>query len=219
MSNSTKVEHAVAKLPEAFAKPQNMVTVGNKHTNAIKNNPNASAAVLAAAAAWDGATKVLVTTNKAVADAEIVLSTARTARAGAMRDCRARATGCLNAITVQAAGSEQTIKDLSMDVAQRLESPLETTPQGLVSTKSKISAAAGWSWKTHKGNHGFMVQYGSDPNQPATHSTPTHCTKGQFHATGQTPGATLHLRVAALDARLPGGQTAWSTWIASVVSL
>ena len=154
-----------------------------------------------------------------LADAEIVLSTARTARAGAMRDCRARATGCLNAITVQAAGSEQAIKDLSMDVAQRLESPLETTPQGLVSTKSKISAAAGWSWKTHKGNHGFMVQYGSDPNQPATYSTPTHCTKGQFHATGQTPGATLHLRVAALDARLPGGQTAWSTWIASVVSL
>jgi hypothetical protein len=217
--NSNEVEHAIARLPEAFKTPEDMVVVGSKHTTAIKNNANASPEVLDAAAKWDAATKALDASNKGVDAAVLALQNARTTRAGSMRDCRARARGCLNAITVQAAGSEQVIKDLSMDVAERLESPLETVPQGLLGVRSATSAAAGWAWTTHNGNHGYMVQFATDVANPATYSAPVHCTKGQFHATAQTPGATLHARVAALDSRLPGGQTAFSTWIASVVSL
>lgn len=36
---------------------------------------------------------------------------------------------------------------------------------------------------------------------------------------GQTPGTTVHVRVAACDSRLPGGMTPYTAWVALIASL
>jgi hypothetical protein len=198
--------------------PEAMVAAGNAHIPTIKSKAQAGSDVASTVAQWEAANTELATANQKVVDADAAAAAARTARAVAMHAWRGRARGCLNAVTVEAAGSEQAIKTYVLDVEERLESPLETTPTGVTAVKSTITGVAGWTWETHKGNHGYSFQYATDPNNAATYTTPQHCTKGKLTLTGQTPAVVLHGRVAALDSRLPGGQTAWSGWVAVPVS-
>jgi hypothetical protein len=40
----------------------------------------------------------------------------------------------------------------------------------------------------------------------------------KFELAGQTPGATIHFRVLALDPSLPTGQTEYTPWVPVMVS-
>ena len=211
--DSNKVERAVAKMSDPISTPEELIAASEKHIPAIKANTAISSEVTTAADQWNTSHLAYVASNKKVVDADVAAAKARTERATAERDLLGRARGCLLAITVDAAGSEAAIKAYGVDVAERLGSPLETTPTGLIGVKTLTTGLAGWKWKTHKRNHGFMVQWATDPTNAATHSAQIHCTKGRFSITAQTPGATLYLRVAALDSRLLGGQTAYSAWV------
>jgi hypothetical protein len=219
--NSNKVEHAVARMPEAFDTVDEVIAAGTTHIPDIQKNPDLPNApdVAAMAAQWATQQTKLIAADKNVVDADLAAEKARTDRAGALRQTKLSARGCLNAITIHAAGSEAVIKGYSMEVAERLESPLETVPEDLKGVKVMAAGEANWKWTTHERNHGYTVQWAADANNPATYAQPIHCTKGKFKLTGQTPGATLHLRLAALDSRLPNGQTAWTAWVPVVVSL
>ena len=219
--NSNQVEHAIARMPEAFKTVSEVIAAGNTHIADIKNNqdlPNAPD-VAATIALWDTEHAKLTAADKEVNDADLAAEKARINRAAVLRQCKLRARSCLNAITIHAAGSEAVIKSYSMGVAEKLGSSLETVPENLKGVKVTIAGEANWTWTTHRGNHGYTLQWATDPNDPATYSPPIHCTKGKFKLTGKTPGATLHLRLAALDSRLPNGQTAWTAWVSVVVSL
>ena len=217
--DSNKVEHAVAKMPEPIATPEELIAAGEKHIPAIKANTAISPEVATAADQWNTAHLAHAAAHKKVVDADVAAAKARTERATTERECIGRARGCLQAITVDAAGSEKAIKAYGVDVGERLESPLEDTPTGLLGVKTLKTGMANWKWKTHKRNHGYMAQWATDPANVATHSAQIYCTRGKFSLTAQTPGATLHLRVAALDSRLLGGQTAFTAWVSVPVGL
>jgi hypothetical protein len=218
---SNQVEHAVARMPEAFETVDEVIAAGNTHIGDIKNNPDLPNApdVATTIAQWDAEHAKLVAADKKVTDADLAAEKARTDRATILRQCKLRARGCVNAISIHAAGSEALIKAYAMGVAEKLGSPLEKVPEDPKGLKVIVAGEANWTWTTHRGNHGYSVQWATDASNPATYSPPIHCTKGRFQLTGQTPGATLHLRLAALDSRLPNGQTTWTAWVSVVVSL
>lgn len=221
--SSNKVENKVARMPDPIATAEEMVAAGMKHIPSITGNKAVTQGqapeVEVAVNFWSDEQKNLVAANQKVSDADAAAAKARTERATAMRRWKGRAQGCLNAIDVLADGSEQVIKEFFLEPAERHARPLETVPQGLQNVQSKVSGTATGAWKTHRANHGYMVQYASNPADPATYSAPAFVTKGRFQLMGQTPGSTLHLRVAACDSRLPGGTTAYTGWVAIVASL
>jgi len=47
---------------------------------------------------------------------------------------------------------------------------------------------ATWKWKTHKGNHGYILQHCTNTADATTFSAPAYSSKGTFELTGQTPG-------------------------------
>jgi hypothetical protein len=223
MASSNKVENKVARMPDSIATPEEMVAAGNKHIPSITGNKAVTQGqapeVEAAAKLWSDEQQNLVAANQKVIDADAAAAKARTERATIQRRWKGRAHGCINAIDVFADGSEQVIKEFLLEPAERHAAPLETVPQGLHGVQVKTSGIATGTWKTHPGNNGYMVQCAQNPADPATYSAPAFVTKGRFQLMGQTPGTTVHLRVAACDSRLPGGMTPYTAWVALIASL
>lgn len=217
---SKKTDHATAHLIEPTDTPVEMVAAGNIHIPAIKASaalPGATE-VVATLALWETENKNLAAANQKVTKAETDLAQARTDQATTARRWKGRASGCIVAVTAFADGSKDIVTGFGMGVAARVESPLETMPVGLHGVRGKTVATATAQWKTHVGNHGYMVQHASNTADPTTYSPPMHASAGKFVLTGQTPGATVYFRVAACDARLPGHQTDYTAWVAVTVS-
>jgi hypothetical protein len=210
-------------MSDPLSSPEEMVSAGNKHISSIAGNKAVTQGdapeIDAAVKLWADEQKNLVAANQTVADADAAAAKARTLRATIMRRWRGRAQGCINAVGVFADGSEAVIKEFFLDLAERHDAPLATMPQDVHNVQIDHSGAACGAWKTVKANRGFMVQYATNAADPATYSAPTFFTKGKLRLDGQTPGATIHLRVAACDSRLPGGVTAYTPWVALLVSL
>jgi hypothetical protein len=57
------------------------------------------------------------------------------------------------------------------------------------------------------------VQTATDPTNEATHSSLMARTKAEYIARGLPSGATIYLRVAAIDPTSESGYGAWSAWI------
>jgi hypothetical protein len=217
---SSATDHAVAHIAEPMVTPEQMVTVGSKYTAGIAKSPNLASApdVKTANDAWTTENGNLTTANQTVAQCEAALATARSNQAAVVRRWQARCRGCLNAINVYADGSKDLVASFSVGVAERTASPLETVPTGLEGVRSKTAGTASWKWKTHKGNHGYMVQHCTNPSDPTTFSVPVYASAGKLSLSGLTPGATVYLRVAACDPRLPARQTDYTVWISVLVS-
>ena len=215
-----KTDYAVAQITESIANPEQMVTTGNKYIPVIAKSPSTALAsdVKTANDAWNVENGNLNTANLSVAQCEAALVTARSTQATVARRWLGRARGCLNAINVYADGSKDAVTSFSVGVAVRVESPLETVPTNLLGVRSKTAGTASWKWKTHKGNHGYMVQHCTSTADATTISVPVFSSAGKFALLGQTPGATLYLRVAACDSRLPAKQTDYTGWVPVMVS-
>lgn len=216
------IDKAVAQITEPTRTAEDMVTSGTKVLGGIKaspsyQDPNAKE-IQAAADAWQTENDNLDAINKQVGQCENELAQARTLQAAAMRRWMGRARGCVSAVNVFCDGSKDLVQSFALEVANRTETPLETVPENVRGVRSKVVGTATVKWNTHANNHGYMVQYATNLADQATFSAPVHWTKGTYELPGQTPGATLYFRVAALDARLPGGQTAYSAWVPVMVS-
>jgi hypothetical protein len=62
-----------------------------------------------------------------------------------------------------------------------------------------------------------LLARGSGPLAHARGSASPWCSASSFTLTGQTSGATLHFRIAAIDPSQPGHMTTWSAWVAGTV--
>ncbi len=221
MSTKKNIDHATAQLPDPIDTPAQMVAAGNKHIPAIKNSPEFANApeVETAVGAWEVENTNLEDANQKVVDADLAAALARQNQQTIARRWRMRAQGCITAINVYADGSKDIVGKFAMNLATRNEPPLATVPEELRGVRVKESGTAAVRWKTTDGNHGFMLQHATNPNDPTTISAPFHCTAGKFKLPEQTPGATVYFRVAACDSRLPGNQTPYTPWLAVTVPL
>jgi hypothetical protein len=215
-----KTDNATAHLTESAGSPAEMVAAGHKHIPAVKASTALSSAaeVSATLALWELENNNLDVVNKKVTKAETDLAQARSDQASVARRWKGRAQSCVVAVTVFADGSKDVVTGFGMSLAQRRLQAVETTPVDLRSMRSRVSGTATARWRTHKGNHGYMVQHATTTTDATTHSAPMHASAGKFALPGQIPGATLYFRVAACDARLPGHQTAYTDWVPVTVS-
>jgi len=120
----------------------------------------------------------------------------------------------LGAINVFCAGDAGLIEGFGLDQLVKSASDAEiTVPTDIITSPGENLGEAAVAWDGVDRN-GFILQWASDQTNAATYSTLIPCTASSFTLTGQTSGATVHFRIAAIDPSQPGHMTAWSAWVA-----
>jgi hypothetical protein len=219
---TTAINHALARFTEPMDTPAEKITGAGVHIAAIKASASwgTAADIQAAVKFWDGETENLTAGETLIASLEKQLAAARSTQDVNLRRWRMRRQGVLTAINVFCDGSRDTMLTFGVAVADPGAHVEAGVPVDLKSTKSAKSGVAGVAWYgTPENRNGFMVQHATDTADPATYSAPIPCSKRSFQLPGQTPGATIYFRVLAQDPTLPGGQTAWTAWVAAIASL
>jgi hypothetical protein len=157
--------------------------------------------------------------GQGVVKADLAATMARTEQAACLLRWGIRKRALLNAARLSCDGSAPKMKAFGFGVLDPQEAPLAVVPQHLRPRKRKVAGVAAVVWDVQLGEPTFMVQHATDPNDPATYSAPAPSSKASFKLLGQTPGATIHFRVYAIDPRLPAGRTDDSAWLAILVGV
>lgn len=123
-----------------------------------------------------------------------------------------------SAVRKYCSGSKAKCQALGWTPRGRKARPAAPVPFDLKGVRSKTGGTATLVWKCDGYRHDYQVQYCTDIASQATYSQARTVSRRRFQIAGQTPGATLHMRVLTLDAKLPTGQTDWSSWVAVTVS-
>ena len=214
-----QVDRAVIKFVTP-ATAEKMVVKGNDLLAKVGASPNAADAkkVTEAATEFATANTDLNNNNKAKGKAKTDLQTAETNEGPMMRRWTALAHGLLNAIEVYADGSKEVAQSFNVPLVDKQAKPQATTPEELRPMKERKHHCAGWRWAPTDGAHGYMIQHCTNPSDPATYSEAIASSAARFWLDGQTPGATVYLRVLACDTTLPNGQTAYTTWVAAIAA-
>lgn len=213
-------DRAVPRITLPLTTPAERIFAAYTHITALRNSPEwaAAAEVQSAATAWSTETDNLDASTVSIADLESKLATARTSHLAVLRRWEVRKRATLNAVNAYCDGSKDRVQQFGLSVLTRAAPSAATVPEGLRGKRSKMIGTATVVWTTRRGNHGFMVQYATDPTIAATFSAPVVSLKGKFELTGQTPGATISFRVLALDPSVPTRQTEYTPWVAVRVS-
>lgn len=200
--------------------PADRVAAGTTHITAIKASPSYAAAtgVRTATATWSAENDTLATLSQDIADLESKIAVLRAKELTSMRRWDVFRLDAISAINVFCNGSKDQVLSFGMRVFQRTPTPKPIVPEGLQGRRSKRSGVASVVWKFQLCRTGFMVQYATDPANPATYSAPIVSRKVTFELTEQTPGAILSFRVAAIDSSSPLRQTEYTPWVAVMVS-
>lgn len=218
--NTKVVDRADPLLTESSETPVEKVSAASTHIAALKNSPHWATAteVQPATAAWLAENDHLDASNKTIADLESKLAKERSRQRTVVRRWEVRKRGVLTAVNATCDGSKDMVQAFGLGVLTRTPAPPAIVPEGLRGKRSKTVGTATAVWTTQRHNHGFLVQYATDPENAATFSAPIVSSKGKFELAGQTPGALIYVRVRALDPSLPTGQTEYTRWVAVMVS-
>jgi hypothetical protein len=145
-------------------------------------------------------------------------STAITNEAQLVRSWGKNRRALVSAIDLFADGSKDVVQSLGVDVEERQPKPNATVPANLRPMKGKTPTVASVRWDPTAGAQGYMLQHATNTADPTTYAAPFSLTTVRYHLGGQTSGTTVYFRVAALDDNLPGSQTAFTAWVAVVVT-
>jgi hypothetical protein len=214
------VDRAEPVLTKPSNTPAEKVSAANIHIAAVKNSADWATAteVQTAAAAWSTENDNLAAGNKLVAECKSTLAAAQANLLTLKRRWELRKNGLLNAVNAVCDGSKDKVQGFGLGVVVRKPQQAAEVPEGLRGKRSKTVGTVTVVWPTRRHNRGFLVQYATDPANPATYSVPRASSKGKFELAGQTPGATIYFRVLAFDPWSPNGQTDYSPWVAAMVS-
>jgi hypothetical protein len=209
-----------AVLSEPSETVEEKIAAGRTHVNALEDSEEWQNApkVQKAAKGWKKATEDLATQHQRVADLEKLLDIERAHEFALARDWGWSALSTTTAVTDHCVGYPAKI--LIMGMKQRTYTPREPygTPENFEARRGKVGTAT-VAWETHRGDHRkYEVQYAENPDDETTYAEPCLVSVGKFVLAGRTPGETLYFRVRGLDPKLPTGYTAWTAWLAVLVS-
>jgi hypothetical protein len=219
MGKSKEVDRAVPRIPQERA-AEEIVAADKKSIAGIKGsaNYNAGTEVPNAVTAWENATNALDANNQAKAKAKLAYETALAAEPTLIRRASTRRRGVINAIDAFSDGSKEVALSFTVELEGRQPSPDAIVPQNLRPMKLKKPTVASVRWDPVEGCQGYEIQHCTNPADPSTFSTSDHVTGSRFDLLGQAPGTTVYFRVLSLDKKLPGGKTAYTTWVPVVVT-
>jgi hypothetical protein len=216
MSSKVKVDRAHPLIEQA-GNAEAIVVEGEAAVAGVEASPHyndpAAADVQGKTKSYAAAILALKANNTAKQNGRIMLEQATTAEPVLIRRVGTQRRGLTNAIEAFADGS----KDVALTFVKKLEekhaAPDATTPENLRPFKHPKHADAACRWDPSPGAEGYLVQHCTNTADASTYSAALHSTEAKFHLLGQTAGTTIYFRVAALDKKLPGGQTEWTVWV------
>jgi hypothetical protein len=214
-----KSDYAAATMPGPTSTPVEMVTTGNAAITAVSGSPALASApeVQTALGLFATENANLEANNKKKEALRQELSQTEAEGVTIVRRWGLRRQGLLHAVNTFADGSKEKVQSLNLGTIQRSKLPPAGVPANLKQAHSKKPTTVVVTWSKTKGADGYMVQYASNPADPATYAAPVMCTRARFALLGQTLGATIHVRVRALDPELPDGQSDYTPWLAAIV--
>jgi hypothetical protein len=214
------VDRARACITDRLRTPADKVAAGSTHIAAIEASPSyaTATAIQTATAAWKTENTTLTTVTQDIADLESKLDVLRASQLSSVRRWDLCKLSALSAVNSFCDGSKDRVLSFGMSVQQRTPAPKPVVPEGLKGRRSKKVGVATVVWKAQAGSAGFLVQYASNPADAATYAAPAVSPKVTFELTGQTPGAMISFRVAAVDPSSPQRQTEYTPWLAVRVS-
>ena len=104
------------------------------------------------------------------------------------------------------------MKALNLDVIVHARIGALGAPVGLVGHPGNGYGEANLAWTKGNAIHGWLVQYATDPANPASVSAAIPSTKRAIKLSGLPHGANVSFRVAAIDPASATGMTPWSPW-------
>jgi hypothetical protein len=174
--------------------------------------------VKTAATAWGVALTALQTNNTSKTTARNLLDTALTNEPPLLREAAANKLAVVSAINLFSKGSKDTVQSFGVDVVERQARPQPIVPVNLRPMKVNKTTVASVRWDPTLGAQGYALQHTTNTADTTTYAAPFKTTGARYHLTGQTTGTTVYFRVAALDTALSGGQTAYTAWVAVLVT-
>jgi hypothetical protein len=196
------------------------ISIVRSITSAMKAAPQwpASAALQAAAVAWNADADALESNAKTIADTRMKLAALESAQRAHRQKWRASTRQMIGIVTVVAEGSPDAVQTLGFDVRPHVAAvPQTSAPGGIVSMPGEAAGEAIVTWQRGIARHGFLVQRATDPADPTTYSVPVPCTKTKYKTDGEKPETLAHFRVTAIDPTSASGIGPWSDWVASTV--
>jgi hypothetical protein len=213
-------DHAVATSKKPTTTDAEKIETCNDLTTTMKASPNWAKAtdVQNAANGWLATNALLAANVTLIGSLREQLFEAVGASRGLRVAWTAGRKHTLAAVNVFCAGSASMIEQFGCDELVKSAVGGEiVVPTDIVTSPGVNLGEMDLAWDEGLDRHGFMVQYASDPTNATTYVGPIPCTVPSFTLTGQTSGATMHARVAAIDPTQPGHMTAWSLWVAGTV--
>lgn len=220
---STRVKADQAKPIITLGKtPEDIVTEGEGVVANVKasphfNDPGAVPVQAATQSLSDGVT-ALKANNDARAKAEAIIESCDKNEPVLLRRVSAQRRGLESAIEIFSDGSKDVVNSFKVTVQQKQEPPEAVTPQNFRAMKPTTHDRAGCRWDPTPGAHGYILQHATNPNDPATFSPEISLSQSKYWLLGLTPGTTVHFRALACDASLPNGRTAYTDWLAVLVT-
>jgi hypothetical protein len=220
MTTKVAVDHATPQIPEVKETPEEIVATGTAAMAKINASEAISGApeVQSNVKAWGVAITALAVNNQSKSTARAQLKLAETAEPALVRRCKVRKRLVLGAIQSAGDGAAQGVQSFNVAVEQRQAKPLAVVPLNVRPMKTKTPSYASVRWDVDQGAKAYVLQHCTNPADATTYSPQISVTAARLHIGGQTPGATVYVRVLAVDPRvLPTGQTAFSGWVAVIV--
>jgi hypothetical protein len=216
-----KKDNARATMKGLTRTPEEMVATGTDAIDSLTASPQLAGAggVKTALALFVTENGNLDAQNKKITKLHQDLTRAEADRVTTVRRWGLRRAGVLHEVNVECDGSKEKVQSFNLPVIVFGTKTQLTTvvPENVHQAKSKKPTTPVVAWNANKRHHGYMVEYATDPANPATYSKPAMVKRARFALVGQTLGAVLHFRVLALDPALPLGQTDYSAWVAVTV--
>jgi hypothetical protein len=167
--------------------------------------------------AWDGDATNIDAQAKVLAALRAELKTAVAKLASLRCDWQTSKVQVMSIATSVCAGSPDRVKALNLDVVAHARLGALAAPIGVAGVPGVGNGEVTLAWT--KGNviHGWLVQYATDPANPASFSAAIPSTKRKITLSGLPHGANLSFRVAAIDPASTTGLTPWSAWVIATV--
>jgi hypothetical protein len=214
-----KAAHATATFRKPYATDDDKITACTDQTTAMTASPDwANASDLQkASAAWVATTTSMKTTSASIdglraqiAQLVVQLNTLRGTWIGNRK-------ATISALSLYCNGSAKMIEGFGADIFTHTVGGAILVPGGLSTMPGLNAGTVDFMFDDTVNRYGFVVQFATNTADPTTFSPQIPCHQGFFSLDGQTSGATIQFRAAAVDPTQRFHMTAWSPWVAGTV--
>jgi hypothetical protein len=214
-SSAAPVDKAVATIRSSTKTDTLKMSVTETLAQAMAKSPDWTAAtgVQTAVQAWSSCASSLDGNAQTIRGLRAQLAAAEVKQHGLRRDWSAARKQVITSVTVYCGGSADKVSGFGLDLLKKGRIGILPIPTDLTVNPGAMPGEVVCEWAKGVAIHGFVVQHAADPNNAATVSPSIPSTRPRWVLDGLPSGASVSVRVAAIDPASPTGQSPWTTWV------